>query len=211
MTEAQKNELVEQYTPLINKLTKQFFDSNQGLCSWSDLYSMALEGFALAISKYDSERSSMTFTQYAAYAIRNNILTCLNEETRTVKLSAYAQKVVIANGGTLFNTVSIDQPITNDEDTKPRDMVMGMYEEEKFSNGDVFKYLYSRLEDQFNQRDRDMFYKIFGLHGFDETPNKDIAKEYGVSEGLVSQRVKKVINWIKQDRDLCEMLSSIIS
>lgn len=211
MTEAQKNELVEQYTPLINKLTKQFFDSNQGMCSWSDLYSMALEGFALAISKYDSERSAMTFTQYAAYAIRNNILTCLNEETRTVKLSAYAQKVVIANGGTLFNTVSIDQPITNDEDAKPRDMVMGMYEEEKFSNGDVFKYLYSRLEDQFNQRDRDMFYKIFGLHGFDETPNKDIAKEYGVSEGLVSQRVKKVINWIKQDRDLCEMLSSIIS
>ena len=172
---------------------------------------MALEGFALAISKYDQERSSMTFTQYAAYAIRNNILTCLNEETRTVKLSAYAQKVVIANGGTLFNTVSIDQPITNDEDTKPRDMVMGMYEEEKFSNGDVLKYLYSRLEDQFNQRDRDMFYKIFGLHGFDETSNKDIAKEYGVSEGLVSQRVKKVINWIKQDRDLCEMLSSIIS
>ena len=211
MTEAQKNELVEQYTPLINKLTKQFFDSNQGLCSWSDIYSMALEGFALAINKYDSERSTMTFTQYAAYAIRNNILTCLNEETRTVKLSAYAQKVVIANGGTLFNTVSIDQPITNDEDTKPRDMVMGMYEEEKFSNGDVFKYLYSRLEDQFNQRDRDMFYKIFGLHGFEETPNKDIAKEYGVSEGLVSQRVKKVINWIKQDRDLCEMLSSIIS
>ena len=211
MTETQKNELVEQYTPLINKLTKQFFDSNQGMCSWSDLYSMALEGFALAISKYDQERSSMTFTQYAAYAIRNNILTCLNEETRTVKLSAYAQKVVIASGGTLFNTVSIDQPITNDEDTKPRDMVMGMYEEEKFSNGDVFKYLYSRLEDQFNQRDRDMFYKIFGLHGFDETPNKDIAKEYGVSEGLVSQRVKKVINWIKQDRDLCEMLSSIIS
>lgn len=211
MTETQKNELVEQYTPLINKLTKQFFDSNQGMCSWSDLYSMALEGFALAISKYDQERSSMTFTQYAAYAIRNNILTCLNEETRTVKLSAYAQKVVIANGGTLFNTVSIDQPITNDEDMKPRDMVMGMYEEEKFSNGDVFKYLYSRLEDQFNQRDRDMFYKIFGLHGFDETPNKDIAKEYGVSEGLVSQRVKKVITWIKQDRDLCEMLSSIIS
>lgn len=211
MTETQKNELVEQYTPLINKLTKQFFDSNQGLCSWSDIYSMALEGFALAISKYDESRSSMTFTQYAAYAIRNNILTCLNEETRTVKLSAYAQKVVIANGGTLFNTVSIDQPITNDEDTKPRDMVMGMYEEEKFSNGGVFKYLYSRLEDQFNQRDRDMFYKIFGLHGFDETPNKDIAKEYGVSEGLVSQRVKKVINWIRQDRDLCEMLSSIIN
>ena len=153
MTETQKNELVEQYTPLINKLTKQFFDSNQGMCSWSDLYSMALEGFALAISRYDKERSSMTFTQYAAYAIRNNILTCLNEETRTVKLSAYAQKVVIANGGTLFNTVSIDQPITNDEDTKPRDIVMGMYEEEKFSNGDVFKYLYSRLEDKLNKRD----------------------------------------------------------
>ena len=211
MTEIQKNELVEQYTPLINKLTKQFFDSNHGLCNWNDIYSMAMEGFALAISNYDETRSTMTFTQYAAYSIRNNILTCLNEETRTVKLSAYAQKVVVANGGTTFNTLSIDRPVPTDEDLKPREIVMGMYEDEKFSNGDVFEYLYSRLEDQFNQRDRDMFYKIFGLHGYDETYNKDIAKEYGVSEGLVSQRVKKVINWIKQDKDLCEVLSSLIN
>lgn len=211
MTEIQKNELVEQYTPLINKLTKQFFDSNHRLCNWNDIYSMAMEGFALAISNYDETRSTMTFTQYAAYSIRNNILTCLNEETRTVKLSAYAQKVVVANGGTTFNTLSIDRPVPTDEDRKPREIVMGMYEDEKFSNGDVFEYLYSRLEDQFNRRDRDMFYKIFGLHGYDETHNKDIAKEYGVSEGLVSQRVKKVINWIKQDKDLCEVLSSLIN
>ena len=211
MTEVQKNELVEKYKPLVNKLTKQFFDRNHGLCRWNDIYSMALEGFALAINNYDETRSSMSFTQYAAFSIRNNILTGLNDETRVVKLSAYAQKIVISKGETTFNTISIDQPTPADEDIKPREIVMNMYENEKFSNGDVFEYLYSRLEDRFNQRDREMFYKIFGLHGYDEIPNKQVAKDYGVSEGLVSQRVKKIITWIKQDKDLCEVLSSLIN
>lgn len=212
MTEFQKNVLVKQYEPLVNKLTKQFFDSNCGFCNWEDLYSMAMEGFALAINNYDESRSKMSFTQYAAYAIRNNILTGLNEETRTVKLSAYAQKVVLAQGGTTFNTVSIDHAVSGEDDEmKPREIVMGMYEDEKFSNGDIFTYLYNRLEEQFGRRDCDMFYKIFGLKGFEETPNKEVAKEYGVSEGLVSQRIKKVITWIRQDSDLCEVLSSLLS
>lgn len=207
----QKNKLVQQYEPLVNKLTKQFFDSNHGLCSWNDIYSMALEGFALAINNYDPNRSSMSFTQYAAYSIRNNILTCLNEETRTVKLSAYAQKIIVERGQSTFNTVSIDHAVVDSDDQmKPREIVMNMYEDEKFSDGDIFEYLYNRLENQFNKRDCDIFYKIFGLKTYDVTPNKAVAKEYGVSEGLISQKIKKITTWIRKDNDLCEVLSNLL-
>ncbi len=208
MTGKEKDQLVKNYEPLINKLVGQFHDAVK--CPWNDLKSMAYEGFALALKNYDPNKSSMTFMQYAAFSIRNNILSSLDVELRTVKLSAYAQEQITKLGASTFNTVSIDQPYEGDDELKPREMVMGMYENEKFSNGDVFEYLYNRIDHEFNERDRMIFYKVFGLNGQDETPNKDIAKEYGVSEGLISQRLKKVITFIKHDKELCEMLGSLV-
>ena len=71
-TSKQKAELVVQYEPLINKLTAQFFHKVQ--YNWDDLKSYAYEGFALALNKYDSERSEMSFMSFAAYEMRNNIM-----------------------------------------------------------------------------------------------------------------------------------------
>ena len=100
------NELVEKYEPLVNKITKQFVDKVK--VSWDDVKSMAYEGLAIAFNTYDSERSKMTFVQFAGFAIRNNILTGLNNELRTVKLSAYAQKKAVERGEAVFNSVSMD-------------------------------------------------------------------------------------------------------
>ena len=212
MTEQEKNQLVNTYEPLINKLVGQFYAKVK--CPWEDLKSMAYEGFVIAINKYDEKRSKMTFTQYAAFSIKNTILSSLDNELRTVKLSAYAQKKVTELGGSTFNTISIDQPYvgdSSDSEITPREMVIGMYDDEKFSNGDVFDYLYTRLENHFPNRDYEIFYMTFGLKGYDEMRGKEIAKKYGISEGLVSQRLKRVLEYIRKDNDLCEMLSSLIT
>ena len=50
----------------------------------------------------------------------------------------------------------------------------------------------------------------FGLKDENEEKGKDIAKMLGVSEGLVSQKVKKIVTWIRKDNDLCEMLSNLL-
>ena len=50
---------------------------------------------------------------------------------------------------------------------------------------------------------------VFGLNGHEETKGKDIAKYFGISEGLVSQKVKKVIKFIKNDEELCEILGNL--
>lgn len=205
LSEQEKNKLVAQYQPLINKLVNQFFSKVS--CSWDDLQSYAYEGFALAICKYDVERSTMDFTQYAAYSIRNNILNSLNNELRTVKLDAHAQKIILEQGGSLFNTISIDHKSNDDEEIKCQKIVLSAVADEKFSNGDVFEYLYSRLEDEFPYRECEMFYRTFGLKGFDQLKNKEIAPLYQVSEGLVSQKMKKIVTWIKKDTELCEQLS----
>ena len=144
MTDIEKNALVQQYEPLINKITKQYSDKVKA--SWEDLKSMAYEGFAIAINTYDSARSSMTFAQFAGFAIRNNILTSLNNELRTVKLSAYAQKKAVEKGNAVFNSVSIEANWDSDSERtggpKQKDM-LNIRQEEKFSDGDIFETLYS--------------------------------------------------------------------
>lgn len=208
LNDRELNKLVAQYEPLVNKLVKQF--SNKVAINWHEIKSMAYEGLALAIQQYDESRSNMTFTQYAAFAIRNNILTSLDNESRTVKMSNYAQKKAIAAGESLFTTVSIDRSIRADDEKKPLEVKLGMVSNETFSDGDVFEYLYARLEENFNSRDCLMFYKTFGLNGENDHMNKEIAEEMRISEGLVSQRVKKIITWIRKDNDLCEVLSNLL-
>ena len=131
LSQEQKNALAVQYEPLVNKITSQFIKTVN--IPWEDVKSMAWEGLAIAFETYDDDRSSMSFTQFAGFSIRNNILTCLDNELRTVKMSNYIQKQATESGAPLFNTVSIDQPCQIDDDLKPREMVMGLAEEEKFS------------------------------------------------------------------------------
>lgn len=212
LTQLEKNKLAKQYEMLVNKITKQF--SQKIAYDWNEIKSMAYEGLALAIEKYDDERSEMSFTQYAAYAIRNNILTGLDNESRTVKMTNYTQKQAIADGSPLFTSVSIDRNIRHDEEKKPLEVKLGMISNETFSDGDVFEYLYYRLDEHFVSKNKEnvikCFYMTFGLHGEEETLGKDIAKELKLSEAAVSNYTKKVVNWIKSDRDLCEVLSNLL-
>lgn len=205
------NKLVKDYEPLINRLTKQY--SSKVQASFADVKSMAYEGFALAIQKYDPTKSKLTFTQYAAYAIRNNILTSLDNELRTVKLSNYAQNRAKERGESLFNSVSIDAPVrtgNDDEESSPREMVMNMYEDAKFADGDVFEFMKERITAAFSKRDAEMFFQKFGICGYEEKTGKEIAKEYGLSEGRVSQAVDSVKKYIRKDSELCEMLTNLL-
>jgi DNA-directed RNA polymerase specialized sigma subunit len=75
----------------------------------------------------------------------------------------------------------------------------------------VYEYLYTRLEEKFPPRECEMFYRNFGLKGFPDEKGKDIAKHFGVSEGLVSQKIKKMILYIRGDEELLEMMANLIA
>ena len=215
ISEREKTALVKQYEPLINKLTKQFTSSVK--IDWDSVKSMAYEGFVLAMQNYDDERSRLTFKQFAGWSIRNNILSSLDKELRTVTMSAYAQNKAKENGEAVFNSVALsvisgEESINGDGEEKGgKEFKYGVYEKDKFSDGDTFEYLYGRLEDEFSERDCEIFYRSFGLKGFDDEKGKDIAKHFGVSEGLVSQKIKKMILFIRKDTELVEMMANLIA
>lgn len=206
------NEIVNQYKPLINKIVFQYMRRNPGI-EHDAITSMAYEGLAIAFSNYNESRSKMTFVQYAAFAIRNNILTSLDNETRTVKLSNYAQKKTLERGQSLFNTMSIDNAMVckDGENPKIKETLLNISVDEDFSEGDVMARIYDKLEKKFPRRDCEFFYKTFGLNGFDESKGKDIAMEYSVSEGLISQKLKKIITFIRGDREMMDIMESLRS
>ena len=213
MTNREKNELVLKYEPLVNKLTKQFVDKVHA--PWNDIKSYAYEGLAIAMNTYDADKSSMTFTQFAGFAIRNNILTSLNNELRTVKLSAYAQKKAIDSGEATFNTVSIEGDWTPGNDngytgTLKTKEWMQLKTDALFADGDVFETLYSTLEDNFSARDCEIFYMTFGLKEYDVIKGKDIAVHFNISRSSVSIKINNIIEFIRKDNDLMEILSNLL-
>ena len=211
MNDFERNKLVKEYEPLVNKLVKQFVEKVH--YPWNEIKSMAYEGLAIALQTYDPYRSKMSFTQFAGFAIRNNILTSLDNEIRTIKLSNYAQKKTVERGETLFNTISIDNNIFESDKLSRNENILynaTLVKEEVFSDGDVFDTLYSKLEDEFSIRDCEIFYRYFGLKDYDEEKGKDIAQHFGISCSLVSNRLKTIIGFIQRDEELVEILSNLL-
>lgn len=211
-TEFEKNKFAKQYEGLVVKLVKQTVD--KGFADWKQIESAAWEGFACAMKDYNPERSKLSFTQFAGWSIRNRILTSIDEELRTVKVGWYHRKNAEKRGENIYTRVGFDTSFNDDEnkktDSSNKFNVEGMHANPTFSDGDIYEYMYTRLESKFPSKQCDMFYRSFGLKDYDEIQKgRDIAKELGVSEAAVSQKVKKIINWMKSDTEMKEMLNNL--
>ena len=212
-TEKEKNQFAKQYENLVRKLVKQTVD--KGFNEWSQIESAAWEGFALAMKDYNPDRSKLTFTQYAGWSIRNKILSAIDDELRTVKVSWYNRKKAEKNDEPVFKRVTFETSSSNNDDSPKTSNgkfnFEGMHTNPTFSDGDVYEYMYSRLESKFSKEICDIFYRSFGLKGYEEIQTgKDIAKAVGLSEGAISQKIKKVVTWMRSDTEMCEMLSNLI-
>lgn len=206
MTEKELNEQVKKYEPLINKIVKQFFDKIH--LPWGDLKSMGYEGFWIAVKKYDQNKSNMSFVQYAAFSIRNQILSSIDDELRTVKLSAYAQKITKEKGDSLFNSVSMSvisgENNSDSDECYSREYKYNLYENNSYDKQSAYELFYNTIEENFSKRDVEIFYMSYGLKNYDLLKGKDIAKYFNLSEGSISQKNKKIIEFIKSNNDLRE-------
>ena len=196
MTKQELNKLVGQYEPLINKITAQMVKSSK--YAWAEVKSMAYEGFAIALNNYDSEKSDMDFTQYAAYSIRNNILNMLVQEMHTVKFGYYSR-----SEGKSIQMIRVDAPL-DEENTQAREMLYNMSTEDK-NYGEGIEYLLKKLSNKFSQRDLEVFASFYGLRE-EELKGKELAAKYGISPAYVTLKNKDIIKAIKQDEELLDIV-----
>lgn len=208
-----RNEIAIQYRPLVFKVANQI--ASKSGARLEDCISAGNVGLVYAIDNY-KEGQTQTFTQYSAYMIRFFILNDLNDNAHTIRVNRDQQKALQSRGMSVNLTRSLDAEIPNsDGETTLQRYVKGDDESTVYMSVDPdedsrWNELIEKLGRVFSKRDMDIFCSTFGLQGRDEVKGKDLAKKYGVSAAAVTQVRNKIINFLKKDKEMQEILVSIM-
>ena len=201
-TELERNELAKKYLPLIKKISNQFLNSSP--LEYDEIEGFAWEGFVLAMNKYDPTKSDMTFTSYAAFGIKNAIMNGINSSGQTIAVSLYNRKKMAENGEDIPTSVSLEKNFENEDHL----LSLGFEDDVVFDN--PWKVMLDKVKANFDEEYVDIFCSIYGLDGHDVEKGKDIAERLGISGCLVTKRTKKIINFIKNDKELSSILRDLL-
>lgn len=226
-SESGKAKVAKQYMSLVMGIANKY--RNSGL-EWNGLVSAGMLGLTNAMRDYRQpdyyvnlegneaeakKYKKLSFKQYAGWRIKQQILNDIQEYSRTVRITQHQYKKNIAAGNTIgnFNAVSIDG-ISRGEDGRADAIdkmiaLSGTYNNDNYELSDTMRQLKSIIEKKFSQRDCVVFYKVFGLFGYDDMKQKDIAKELGVTPANVNIITKKIISYIQSERNAKELLQEL--
>lgn len=209
-TNAGRNAATKVYMPMIYKIVNQYMGKSR--MSRQDLISAALLGFNDAMNdwKRDGDGKRVIFKTYAAYRVQQQILNDINEYSHTLSgTNWYAAK----HFADQIDGVSIDGFTSSSDDEINQDRLAALGTTDRpigFDEEKQWNILYKLIENNFKQRDVDIFYRYFGLHGYKREKSKDIARSMGMSEGNIRNSViNKIIAFLKRNPRAVEILSDI--
>lgn len=176
-----KNSLVEHNLRLVVYIAKKFENTN--ICI-EDLISIGTIGLIKAVNTFNVEKKIKLAT-YASRCIENEILMYLRKHN--------ARK----------SEVSFDEPLNVDWDGNELllsdvlgtegDCVEANMEEE--AEIELLKGAMNRLSD----REREIINLRYGLCGFEEKTQKEVADLLGISQSYISRLEKKIMNRLRKD------------
>lgn len=212
-TSGGRNACAKQYMPMVHKIVNQ----HVGQCRLGkpELMSAALQGFTDAMNDWrkNGDESAVPFKTYAAYRVKQQILNDINAYSYSMKTNWYGVKKM---GSTMLNAISIDGMKRDiDGDFKQDHLkALGTNDPNYNLSGTEEEHwgdLYKLIENTFKQRDVDVFYRYFGLKGYNKEKGKDIAKSIGVSPQLITGIVKEILNKLKNNPKAMEILMDLQS
>lgn len=199
------------YMPMVYKIVNAYVGKSK--LDKQELMSAALKGFTDAMNdwrKTDDEGQRVAFKTYAGFRVKQQILNDINEYGHALSgTNWYASKVY---GAGLLDAVSIDGMMSGDDEIDSDKLsALGIEDKDLTRNEEKsWQSLYKLLENNFKQRDVNIFYRYFGLNGYKREKSKDIAKSMGMSEGNIRNSViNKMIKFLKNDRKASEILQDI--
>ena len=224
-TERGRNAIAKKYIPLIEKLVKQF--EGKSALSKEEIRSAAMTGLVNAMNDYKNpeemekagKEGNLSFTSYAAYRIKQQILKDIDNFSRDVKISKYYQGKLKDEGEDTNREFSIDALFANDDDDKAMsvDRFFQLSDEdnslEMREKEEMYAKLFKRIESKFSSRDCIVLYKVWGVNGHNKEKVKDIAKELGISSPAIVQICNRIIKFIASDKycqDLHKAYESLV-
>lgn len=203
---AGRNAATKMYMPMVYKIVSQY--TGKSNLSKAELISAGVEGFTRAMNDWDRSKG-VPFKTYAGTRVKQQILNDINDFGHSLSgFNDYALKK-----GYNADALSLDNMLTRDNDgdfKQDRLAALGTTDDEKSINVDNFKQLYELLEKKFSQRDIVIFYRYFGLNGYQKVKSKELAKEFGWSEGNIRNSViNKIIKFIRTNPKAQEILDQL--
>lgn len=170
-----KNILIERNLRLVAHIVKKY-QSTEELC---DLISIGTIGLIKAINTFDEKKGNRLAT-YAARCIDNELLMMFRSKRKTMR------------------EISLYDPIGNDAEGNEINLLDILESKEKdayeqLALKDDTKRLYENFDKLLTPREQQIIKLRYGLLGYPETTQKDIANILGISRSYVSRIEKKAI------------------
>ncbi len=178
--QSNRNKLIVHNLRLVVYIARKF-DSSQA--SIEDLISIGTIGLIKAVNTFCPERNIKLAT-YASRCIENEILMYLRKSS------------------SLKNEVSIDEPLNIDWDGNELLLsdVLGSDSDEigRGIEQEDEKMLLMRFVDGLPPRERQIMEMRFGMNGYGEYTQKDVADTLGISQSYISRLEKRIIGKLKK-------------
>lgn len=208
-----RNLIAKELEPLMTKIVNQW----DGACPLDrDLLEMqARYGVVYAMNNY-REGTSQSFIQYAAWCIRNWILNGINEFGSTVRIGAGERKRLLESGDTVYRTSSIDR--VGEEGKEDRGLISAISDKTAYtesfeivSREDAISKLVDYVSKNFDERHKDIFFSTYALKGKKLMKGVELAEKYHCTAALISQLNRDVLDGIRNQPDLIELLDAVRS
>ena len=180
-SEAAKQLLIEHNLRLVVYIARRFENTGVNL---EDLISIGTIGLIKAISTYRREKNIKLAT-YASRCIENEIL-------------MHIRKIA-----PLKAEVSLDEPINQDGDGNElllgdilgtdEDMILRPLED------DVDKAVLRQALSELPSREREIVLMRYGLYGYKELTQKEVAEKMGISQSYISRLEKRIMERLKKE------------
>ncbi len=175
-----KAELIEHNLRLVMYIAKKFENYKLDL---QDLVSVGAIGLIKAVDSYKLDKNIKLAT-YASRCIENEILMYLRKINKNI------------------NDVSLDDTLVNDDEGNNLTLGEVIPDEKKAYDEielkDQKSYLLQAINN-LNEREKTIMCMRYGLNGYDELTQKEVADSMNISQSYISRLEKKILHKLKRD------------
>ncbi len=175
-----KAELIEHNLRLVMYIAKRFESKKLDI---QDLVSVGSIGLIKAVDSYKLDKNIKLAT-YASRCIENEILMFLRKANKSL------------------NDLSLDDPLSNEEDGNSLTLGEIIPDEEPAYNEIELKdekiYLLRSIK-TLNEREQTIMYMRYGLNGYEEQTQKEVADSMNISQSYISRLEKKILHKLKNE------------
>ena len=173
-----KSELIEHNLRLVMYIAKRFENNKLDM---QDLVSVGSIGLIKAVDSYKLDKNIKLAT-YASRCIENEILMYLRKVNKSI------------------NDLSLDDSLSSDDEGNSLTLAEIIPDEKKaydeIEMKDQKKYLMKCIS-KLNEREKTIMCMRYGLCGYDELTQKEVADSMNISQSYISRLEKKILHKLK--------------